>query len=101
MTVVNTNNPVTYNSGSETFHLKATITSPNGTVNEGDVVFTLNGVSSGPIAVSAGMATYNLTLSGNQVLAAGSYPTGIAAVYTDSTTNDFAPATATGRGHAL
>jgi hypothetical protein len=97
LNVVVTNTPVSYNSNSETLDLKAHVSSSNGgTVGEGDVVFTVNGVSSGPIAVTGGTATDVLTLTGPSLLLAGSYPNGISANYTDAATNNYAPANATG-----
>jgi hypothetical protein len=97
LTVTTTNNPLSYNSGSETLDLQANVTSSNGgTVNEGDVVFTVNGVSSAPIAVSRGTATDVLTLPSASVLAAGNYPSGVSASYTDTLTSNYASANATG-----
>jgi hypothetical protein len=85
-----------YNSGNEVLDLKATVSSNGGTVNEGDVVFTANGVSSGPVAVSGGVATATLTLPAASLLAAGDYPNGVSASYTDAATNNYLPANATG-----
>jgi hypothetical protein len=97
LTVTDINSPVSYNSNSETLDLTANVASSNGgTVNEGDVVFTVNGVSSGPVAVSNGKASTDLTLTGAGLLLAGSDPNGLSASYTDTATNNYAPANATG-----
>jgi hypothetical protein len=96
MTVATTNSPITYNSGGETLDLQANVTSSGGTINEGNIVFTVNGVSSPAIAVSGGIATDVLTLPASSVLASGNYPSGVSATYTDTTTNNFASVTATG-----
>lgn len=97
LTVTDTNSPITYNSGSETFDLTANVTSTNGgTVGEGDVVFTVNGVFSAPVAVSNGTASDALTPTGTSLLVAGNYPVGVSASYTDTATNNYASANATG-----
>jgi hypothetical protein len=97
VSVTDTNNPIAFNSGGEALDLKATVTSTNGgTVNEGAVVFTVNGVSSAPIAVSGGTATTTLTLPSASVLAVGTYPSGISVSYSDTSTNNYAAANATG-----
>lgn len=96
LTVAATNGPITYNSGGETLDLLANITSSSGTVGEGNIVFTVNGFSSPVIAVSGGKAAYDLTLPASSVLAAGTHASGIAAAYTDTATNMFASANATG-----
>jgi hypothetical protein len=97
LAVTVTNSPVSYNSGNETLDLTANVTSSSGgTVGEGDVVFTVNGVSTGPIAVTGGTASTNLTLTGTSLLPAVNYPNGISASYTDSATNNYAPSNATG-----
>jgi hypothetical protein len=72
------------------------VSSNGGLFNEGDVVFTVNGISSGPIAVSNGIASTTLTLSGTSLLNAGNYPNGISAAYMDGATNNYASADATG-----
>jgi hypothetical protein len=77
--------------------LQANAVSGNGgLVNEGDVVVTVNGISSGPIAVSNGIASTVLTPSGTSLLNAGNYPNGISAAYMDGATNNYASADATG-----
>jgi hypothetical protein len=97
VSVTDTNNPIAFNGGGETLDLTATVTSTNGgTVNEGTVVFTVNGVSSAPIAVSGGTATTTLTLPAASVLAPGSYPSGISVNYSDTSTKNYAAASGTG-----
>jgi hypothetical protein len=97
LSVTDTNSPIAYNSSSETLALQANVTSTNGgAVNEGAIVFTVNGVSSAPVPVSNGAASTTLLLSGTSLLNAGSYANGISAAYTDAATNDFAAANATG-----
>jgi hypothetical protein len=96
LTVSATNSPVSFNSGSETLDLTANLSSSNGgTVGEGDVVFTVNGVSTNPIAVSNGTASTTLTLTGPSLLLAGTYVNEISAHYTDAT-NNYDPADAMG-----
>ncbi len=83
------NGPITYNTSGETFELQASVASSNGgTVNEGDVVFTVNGVSSAPVPVSDGSASTKLSLSDASLLNGGTYPNIISAFYTDDT-NDY------------
>jgi hypothetical protein len=97
LAVTDTNSPVKDNGGSEKLALQANVASSNGgVVNEGAVVFTVNGASSGPVAVKNDIASTTLTLSGALLLKPGNYPNGILAVYTDASTNNYASANATG-----
>ncbi len=90
-----TNSPLNYNSGGETLDVQANVTSTNGgPVKEGDVVFTVDGVSSSPLAVSNGVATDTVTLPAASVLIAGNYLGGISASYTDTASNNYAAANA-------
>ncbi len=90
---------IDYNSGGETLNLQAEAFSNNGpAINEGEVVFTINGVSSAPIPVREdGTASTTLVLPGTAVLAAGNYTSVISAAYTDAGTNDYVAANATSR----
>jgi hypothetical protein len=76
---------VAFNPTSEVINVSATVSSTNGgTPNGGTVVFTINGVSSGAATVSNGMVFTSVTLTGNAILAAGSYPSEIGGSYSDS-----------------
>jgi hypothetical protein len=88
---------IAYNSNRETLNLQARVNSNiGGSVNEGAVVFTVNGVSSAPVPISRGEAATTLILSGTSVLNAGKYPNGISAAYTDAATNNYAAAKGSG-----
>jgi hypothetical protein len=97
LAVTATNSPISYDSTIESLDLTANVTSTNGgTVGEGFVVITVNGVSTGPIAVTGGTADGFLPLTGTSLLHAGNYPNGVSVSYADPVTNNYAPASATG-----
>jgi hypothetical protein len=97
LTATDTNSPIEDNGSSEKLDLQANVASSNGgVINEGAVVFTVNGVSSGPVAVKNGIASTTLTLAGTSLLKPGIYPNGILAAYIDDATNNYAAANGAG-----
>ena len=101
-TTVTTNATVTASAAAQTVALTATVTSPAGTVNEGQVTFTVtdsNGVAVGTPArgaVANGQATASFTLPAGRAAGTLTVTAVFTAAFTPGAPDNFTPSTGTG-----